>query len=242
MRLTDLQRILNSYKVRIMNIMGRGFVESVDDSTQIQKIKAKLMADESLDELERLQDYGFASKPLPNAEILVVFPNGNRGHGIVIKADDRRYRVKNLQGGEVVIYTDEGDKIHFKRGNKIEVTTDELTINATAKVIVNTDEAEVNATTSAIVTAPTTDIVASVGVNVTTPLMAVSGLISCSGIAAGGATPVAGKAIIDGDLETTGDVSDGSGSMQDIRDTYNGHTHPENGTGGGTTSAPNQPM
>lgn len=235
MKLTDLQRVLNSYKVRILNMFGRGFIESVDDSTQIQKIKAKIMAEESLDELERLQDYGFASKPLPNAEILVVFPNGNRGHGVVIKADDRRFRIKNLQNGEVAIYTDEGDKIHFKRGRKIEVTTLELTVNAQTKVDVNTQTANVIASTVANVQAPTTNITSPTGVNVTTPLMAVTGLISCSGIAAGGAAPVAGKAVIQGSIEASGDVQDAGGTMQDIRDGYNAHTHTETGT---TTSTP----
>lgn len=241
MKITDLQRLLNSYKVRIMNLFGRGFIESIDDSTQIQKVKAKLMADESLDELERLQDYGYASSPLPNSEILVVFPNGNRGHGIVIKSDDRRYRVKNLAAGEVAIYTDEGDKIHFKRGNKIEITTGELTVNASVKAVINTVNAEVNATVKAKVTSPLTEIISSTGVTMTTPLLNVSGLIQCAGIGAGVA-PIAGKAKILGDLEATGDVSDGTRSMAGDRAIYNTHTHPENGTGGGTTSAPNEPM
>lgn len=235
MKLTDLQRILNSFKVRILNMFARGFVESIDDSSQIQKVKAKLMADESLDDLERLQDYGFASKPLPNAEVLVVFPGGNRGHGVVIKADDRRYRIKNLQNGEVAIYTDEGDKIHFKRNRKIEITTLELTVNAQTKVDVNTETANVIASTVANVQAPTTNITSPTGVNVITPIMAVSGLISCSGIAAGGAAPVAGKAVIQGSIEASGNVEDAGGTMQDIRDGYNAHTHTETGT---TTSTP----
>ncbi|OQB05769.1 MAG: Bacteriophage Mu Gp45 protein [bacterium ADurb.Bin212] len=226
MRITDIQRLLNSYKVRIINLLGRGFVESIDDSTQIQKVKGKLMADESLDDLERLQDYGYASNPLPSGEMLVAFPSGNRGHGIVIKCDDRRYRVKNLASGEVAIYTDEGDKIHLKRGNKIEITTGELTVNASIK---------------AKVTAPTTEIISATGVTITTPLLNVSGLIQCAGLGAG-VTPVAGKAKILGDLEATGDVSDGTRSMAGDRTIYNTHTHPENGTGGGTTSAPNEPM
>jgi phage gp45-like len=45
---------------------------------------------------------------------------------------------------------------------------------------------------------------------------------------------------MDGNLKVAGDVSDKNGSMQEMRDTYNGHTHP--GDSGGTTGDPNQPM
>lgn len=44
---------------------------------------------------------------------------------------------------------------------------------------------------------------------------------------------------VTGNIAAGGDVSDAAGSMQDMRDVYNGHTHPETG---GTTTAPNQEM
>lgn len=54
------------------------------------------------------------------------------------------------------------------------------------------------------------------------------------------------KARFEMPIESTGDVKDncesGGKSMADMRETYNGHTHQENGDGGGTTGSPNQPM
>lgn len=48
------------------------------------------------------------------------------------------------------------------------------------------------------------------------------------------------------DIEATGqikDLCDGAGkTMAAMRATYNGHTHKENGDGGGTTNPPGQPM
>ncbi|MGK3122919.1 phage baseplate assembly protein V [Candidatus Pantoea formicae] len=44
------------------------------------------------------------------------------------------------------------------------------------------------------------------------------------------------------ELHGTNEVSDGKSTISSLRDTYNGHTHPENGDGGGTTSQPNQSM
>lgn len=66
----------------------------------------------------------------------------------------------------------------------------------------------------------------------------------------GGGNPItfinAPKARFEMDVEATGqikDLCDGAGkTMADMRLTYNGHTHKENGDGGGTTDAPDQPM
>lgn len=43
------------------------------------------------------------------------------------------------------------------------------------------------------------------------------------------------------DVEAAGQVNDGAGSMQDMRDTFNGHDHDENDDGG-PTDPPNQRM
>lgn len=44
------------------------------------------------------------------------------------------------------------------------------------------------------------------------------------------------------ELHGTNEVSDGKSTISKLRSTYNDHTHPENGDGGGTTSKPNQSM
>lgn len=44
------------------------------------------------------------------------------------------------------------------------------------------------------------------------------------------------------DVKAGGNISDKKSSMDSIRVTYNGHTHQENGDGGGTTNNPNQQM
>lgn len=66
----------------------------------------------------------------------------------------------------------------------------------------------------------------------------------------GGGKPIvfknAPKAHFQMPIESTGDIKDNcdsSGkSMAEMRATYNGHTHKENGDGGGTTEKPNQSM
>lgn len=54
-----------------------------------------------------------------------------------------------------------------------------------------------------------------------------------------------GDVTMDNNLIVVKDISDNDGlygTVQKVRVTYNGHTHPENGDGGGTTSKPNQQL
>ncbi|WP_231853670.1 phage baseplate assembly protein V [Erwinia billingiae] len=54
-----------------------------------------------------------------------------------------------------------------------------------------------------------------------------------------------GDVLIDENLKVVKDITDSNGlygTVQKIRLTYNGHTHPENGDGGGITSKPNQQL
>lgn len=44
---------------------------------------------------------------------------------------------------------------------------------------------------------------------------------------------------VTGDLAATGEISDGKSTLDRVREIFNGHTHPENGS---TTEKPNQPM
>ncbi len=43
------------------------------------------------------------------------------------------------------------------------------------------------------------------------------------------------KVMVDGDIEATGDVSDGEGSLNELRQTYNSHVHISNGQGNPTS-------
>ncbi|MFZ4215292.1 phage baseplate assembly protein V [Pantoea endophytica] len=54
-----------------------------------------------------------------------------------------------------------------------------------------------------------------------------------------------GDVTMENNLIVVKDISDNNGAygtVQKVRVTYNGHTHPENGDGGGTTSKPNQQL
>ncbi len=115
---------------RIMLMVGRGVIELVNDALSVQGLQLSLMADEVRDRVERFQEYGMTSHPLPGAEGIVVCLGGSRDHAVMIACDDRRYRLQGLAQGEVALYDDLGQTIILKRGG-IELTTShDVTVNA----------------------------------------------------------------------------------------------------------------
>ena len=118
-----MKRQIDNLIRRIKNVVAFGKVHSVDDEYNAQ---ASFLSDETKDQTYISQHYGFTSKPLKDCEVYGICP-GNRQALVILATDDKRYRIK-VKSGEVALYTDEGDTIHFKRGNKLEVKTKTLSL------------------------------------------------------------------------------------------------------------------
>lgn len=116
-----INQMLRPLANKIRSLATRGVLKIIDDDKVIQYVQVTLLKGEVRDKIPRLQDYGFTSVPHPGADCVYLSLNGNRRSGVVIKADNREYRLKGLASGEVAIYTDEGDLIHLKRGGNIEI-------------------------------------------------------------------------------------------------------------------------
>ena len=118
----------------LKSMMARGTVVLAAAGKMMQTLQVRLTANELKDNVEHFEPYGLTSNPLPGAEVLTLFLGGDRSNAVVVVASDRRYRIKELAPGEVAIYTDEGDSIHFKRGRIIDIQTGTLNIKATDSV------------------------------------------------------------------------------------------------------------
>jgi phage baseplate assembly protein V len=99
-------------KVSLM--VARGVLALVNDAAKMQGVQVTLLSGEVRD-MERFQNYGYTSQPHAGAEVAAVFVGGNRDHGLALAIDDRRYRLKGLQGGEVALYDDLGHIIKLSR-------------------------------------------------------------------------------------------------------------------------------
>jgi phage baseplate assembly protein V len=124
--------------MNLKTMLARGTVVLVDAAKKLQSLQVRLTAGELKDGAEHFEPYGFTSNPLAGAEVLTAFIGGDRSHAVVLVATDRRYRIQELEPGEVAIFTDEGDRIHFKRGRIIDIETGTLNIKATTAVNIDT--------------------------------------------------------------------------------------------------------
>lgn len=115
-------------------MVSRCTVALVNTALKMQGLQIRLLAGEFKDNVEHMEPYGYTSAPHPGAEGVAVFPGGDRSHGVVVVVADRRYRLKGLKDGEVALYTDEGDKLHFERGRKLTVVTAKLSFQASESV------------------------------------------------------------------------------------------------------------
>ena len=139
----DVLKMLEPLRRRLRLIFTRSIVVTVNDAEGRQILQVKGLPGEVLDGIERFQNYGFTSVPLNGAEAILGFIGGSRSHGVAAAVDDRRHRKKGMQPGEVAVYTDEGDSIHFKRGRIIAVEAG-IEIDVNAPIIKLTGDAEVS--------------------------------------------------------------------------------------------------
>lgn len=142
---------------RVAMTVSRGLVALADDDKKMQQLQVRLLSNETKDKVEHFQPYGFTSVPKVGAEHVTVFLGGGRDHGIVLVADDRRYRLRSLKSGDVALYTDEGTKIVLGRDRTITVESDTVNIK-TKSFKVDCETLELSASTSVKVTSPSVDV------------------------------------------------------------------------------------
>lgn len=114
--MTDFARLLAPYVRRLSNMVARGSVSLVNAATKMQSLQLRLLAGESKDDVEHFEPYGLTSHPQPGAECVALFLDGDRSHGVVVCVADRRYRVKGLASGEVILHDDQGQSVYLMRG------------------------------------------------------------------------------------------------------------------------------
>lgn len=136
-----MRQVLN----KIMNLVSRGFITFSNSASKCQTLQIKMSGGEQKSDVEHIEPYGFTSRPLDGAEAVALFLDGDKSHGVILVAGDRRYRIKSLKKGEVAIYTDEGDYIIFNRNNVINVKTKKFIVNADDEIQLNTKNLVVSA-------------------------------------------------------------------------------------------------
>ena len=129
-------KILGPTARRISNMLVRGTVVLANAASKMQQLQVNLLADDPAESMEHFEPYGYTSKPKQGAEVLAMFFDGDRSHGVIVVAADRRYRLKGMDDGEVALYDDQGQFVHLQRDGQI-------TVKALTKVIIDAPDAEI---------------------------------------------------------------------------------------------------
>lgn len=112
----------------------RGKLTLTQSGKPIQRVQVQGLADETLQDIEQLQQFGFTSHAPAHTDVIVIPLGGDTSHGIVIASEHGSFRVKNLQSGEVAVYDQSGSSIVLKQGKLIEIDCDTLHIKAQTKI------------------------------------------------------------------------------------------------------------
>ena len=200
----------------LRGLLGRGVVESVDDSPMMRTIQAEFLPGDVREGLEHFEPYGFTSRVKKGAEAIGAFFNGDRSHGVVLVTADRRFRL-HVEEGEVAVFDDQGQKVVLKRDGILVETPKNLTATVGGNAV---------ATVSGTTTLKSGD------VTIDAPSVHITGTLAVDGHISGtGGLAVSGGsgAAVTGSITATGDIQAGSISLQ-------GHTHTEMGDGAETST------
>lgn len=113
-------------RLQLLFAVGKGVMASAD-KVQVTVLDAD---DDVPPNVERVEPYGFSYMPKGGFQAYLVFPAGDRSHGLALIVGDKRYQMQ-LTAGEVAVHDDEGNHMHLQRGGIIEV-------KASTKVLADT--------------------------------------------------------------------------------------------------------
>lgn len=247
--------------------MIRGVVTSLVEGV-IKRFTASGRPDETVENREYFQHYGFTSRPKPGAEIIIV-QEGN--HLVAVASDDRRYRLV-IESGEAALYDDLEQKVHLTRtgimvstplridaqapeiraeaSERIEAAAPLIDARATEKIAAGAPEINAQATEKIVAGAPRIEAGATEEITASAPRVTVTATVKVT--LAAPTVEVTNNLTVGGNATVTGDAKarnvtavnnvadqNGAKTMAGMRTVYNGHNHVETGV---VTGNPRQGM
>lgn len=130
-------------------MIGRAMISLVNDGGRLQTMQLRGLADEVLEDVERLQEYGVFSVPLSGMEALIACQAGDRGSAVVVACDSREHRPKNSSPGDSGLYSifDDPDQAHDAAAHRIALTQD----GGKRRIVIRADEISIKTGRSTLV-------------------------------------------------------------------------------------------
>ncbi|MDD6911321.1 phage baseplate assembly protein V [Actinobacillus minor] len=122
----------------------RGGLNLVKSGSDIQQVQVSGLADETIQDLELMQHFGFTSVPPAGTQAVVIPWGGKTTHGIIVATENGSFRVKNLKNGEVAIYDSSGSTIILKNNRVIDVECDAYNVKCKTYQVTASEGATIN--------------------------------------------------------------------------------------------------
>lgn len=135
-----LQRMLAPLVRGVRLLFGRGILTGTNDGLKMQNAQMTSLDGETFDNVERPQQYGQISVPLPGAETFFGCLLGDRDQAVVLVVEDRRYRPVNLPAGDSGIYHFEGHRLRLTKDGRAILTCKTLEVYADDHILFDSPE------------------------------------------------------------------------------------------------------
>lgn len=128
-----IERALRRYRIGAI----RGQITTIEELDGGAKLKAAVSALQAGSAVEQtrparlVQQYGLASRPLVDAECIVLPVGGRSSQGVIIATEDARYRLL-LSDGEVALYDHLGQVVKLTKNGDIEISATSM-----GKIVLN---------------------------------------------------------------------------------------------------------
>ncbi len=124
---------------RIMMMVAIADTPLSNDAGPIQELQVRIDEREIIDEVPRLQEFGFTSRPPNGTDVVLVFVNGDRSRALAIGTNHQASRPRNLKPGESMLFSEDGKYIHMTAdgGIVVDVKGQPVTVNNASDVTVN---------------------------------------------------------------------------------------------------------
>ncbi|ERB66320.1 baseplate assembly protein [Vibrio coralliilyticus OCN008] len=124
---------------RIKNVIGTGTVTGATTGM----LQIRTATGRTNDRIKRVHNYGFMSRPLPEAKAYNLFIGGVTARGITVNVEDERYQIE-LKPGEVAMLDDKGNLIHqTEEGIKVYATKGKVDVVAANEVSIKAPQVNV---------------------------------------------------------------------------------------------------
>ena len=132
LRMNDIVSIINrriATALTALRLPFRGRLTRISTRGGVMTAQLQGLEPETLQEVEVFQHYGLTTVPPEGAGAVIIPLGGKTSHGVVIATEHGQYRVRELQGGEVALYTDEGVSITLHKGKKVAIHCDDYELH-----------------------------------------------------------------------------------------------------------------